>query len=84
MKPGSCALSAAGSGIEPHRAAGKGTQNVTGRPKRHQASPDSGTRACSQRIELATTAPSLGGTRRWFVCSVAGARRRILYLVEGR
>ena len=29
-------------------------------------------------------APYLGGTRRWFVCPVTGARCRILYLVEGQ
>ena len=41
-------------------------------------------RPASSSVELATTAPYLGGTRRWFVCPVTGARCRILYLVEGR
>ena len=38
----------------------------------------------SSSVELATTARYLGGTRRWFVCPVTGARCRILYLVGGR
>ena len=38
----------------------------------------------SSSVELATTAPYHGGTRRWFVCPVTGARCPILYLVEGQ
>jgi hypothetical protein len=38
----------------------------------------------SQRVELATTAPYLGGRRHWFVCPVTGARCRTPYLVKGR
>ena len=45
---------------------------------------DKGDQDRSQQVELATTAPYLGGTRRWFVCPVTRARCRILYHVEGR
>ena len=74
------ALVAAGAGIDRHGAAqrtSRGSRNVT---RRHQIE----SMADSQHAELATTAPYLGGTPRWFVCPVAGARCRIVYLVQGR
>ena len=73
-------LLAAGAGTDRHAAAPGTSLDARNVTRRHRTRG----RAGSQRAELATTAPHPGGTLRWFVCPVTGARCRILYLVKGR